>query len=355
MTKKPPTKKVLTKNTQLVAPVVWYKKPAKRTSELLARRPHRSFRRTRRRDYVRSLQLPGYFSFSNSVIKMLWSHRKIFLLLVVFYAILTAVLVGIASQDAYTTLTDTLKQSSGDFFKGDWGQFGQAGILFLSIITGSASQTLTEAQQVYASIIILLTWLSTVWLLRNLMAGKKVKLRDSLYNSSSPIVSTFLVALLIIVQLLPLAVALIGYSAASATGLLNGGIEAMLFWIVASLLAILSLYWMTSTLIALVVVTLPGMYPFRAIQTAGDLVVGRRVRILLRWLWMLLGIALTWGVVMLPVIIIDGWLKQVWPAISWLPTIPVVTLALSSLTVVWMASYVYMLYRKVVADEAGPV
>ena len=128
----------------------------------------------------------------------------------------------------------------------------------------------------------------------------------------------------------------------------------MVFWMVASLLAVLSLYWVTSTIIALVIVTLPGMYPMRALKTAGDLVIGRRLRILLRLLWMLLGIVVVWAAVMIPIVIFDTWLKGAWPAIASFPTIPLTLLAASSVTVVWAASYVYLLYRKVVDDDARP-
>ena len=353
-TKKKPVQK-LTLIRRIVASVSRWGFNAKTAyKNYMSRRPHRSFRRTRRRDYVRSLKLPGYWAFSLYVLKFLRQNKKIFLLLALAYAVISAVMVGVASQDTYTTLTDTLKQTSGDLFKGNFGQLGQASLLLLTIASGGISQSLTEGQQIYAGLIALLTWLTTVWLARNILAGKRVKLRDGLYNASAPILSTFLVALVLIIQLLPLAIALIGYSAAAATGLLNGGVEAMLFWIVAGLLTILSLYWITSTIIALVVVTLPGMYPFVAIKTAGDMVIGRRVRILLRFLWMALGVGIAWLIVMIPVIIFDSWIKGLWPAIQWLPTIPVVTLALSSMTIVWAAVYVYLLYRKVVADDADP-
>jgi hypothetical protein len=131
-------------------------------------------------------------------------------------------------------------------------------------------------------------------------------------------------------------------------------VEAMVVWAVILLLVVLSLYWMSSTFIALVVVTLPGMYPWQAIKTAGDLVIGRRLRILWRLLWLGFTIALSWVVVMVPVILFDAWLKGVLPALEWLPLVPVALLALSSLTVIWAASYVYLLYRKVVDDDAKP-
>ena len=354
-TKKKKSTKKLTKKQKFIAIV---KRPIlsvrTATDNYLARRPHRSFRRTRRRDYVRSLKMPGYWSFTSYVRKTLLSSRKTFLLLALVYAILTAITVGIASQDTYSTLTDTLRETSGDLFAGNWGEIGKASLLFVSTISGGLTSTLSDVQQIYAGLIALLTWLTTVWLLRNILAGHKVKLRDGLYNSGSPLLSTFLVAIVLVVQLLPLAIALIGYSAAVTSGLLNGGVEAMLFWIAAGLLTLLSLYWITSTFIALVVVTLPGMYPFQALKTAGDLVMGRRIRILLRILWMALGVAVTWILIMIPIILLDTWLKGLWPSIGWLPVIPFVLLIMSSLTIVWTASYIYLLYRRIVADDAAP-
>jgi hypothetical protein len=324
------------------------------TDTYLTRRPHRSFRRTRRRDYIRSLQLPGYWGFTTYVRKTLLQHKKVFLLLTLTYAILTGVLVGIASQATYTSLTTAIHQTSSDLFSGSLGQIGQAGLLFLSAITGDLNGNLTSVQQVYTGLIILLTWLTTVWLLRNILAGHKVKLRDGLYNASAPLLSTFLVAILLLVQLLPVAIAALGYQAAQTTGLLSGGIEAMLFWTVAGILVLLSLYWITSTFIALVVVTLPGMYPIEAIRTAGDLVIGRRIRILLRMLWLGLSVAVLWVVVMIPIILFDSWIKVLFPAIQWLPIVPVVMLVLSSVTAIWAAGYIYLLYRRIVADDSAP-
>jgi hypothetical protein len=193
-----------------------------------------------------------------------------------------------------------------------------------------------------------------VWLLRALLAGQKPRLRDGLYNAGAPIVPTLLVTLVLVVQLLPLAVVSIGYSAATASGLLSGGIEAMLFWTAALLLTVLSLYWATSTFMALIVVTLPGMYPLQALKSAGDLVVGRRVRILWRLLWILLLIAVIWSVIMIPTIIGDAWLKSVVPALAGVPLVPIILLLLGSVTIVVLAAYVYLLYRKVVEDDAAP-
>lgn len=318
------------------------------------RRPHRSFRMTRRRDYARSLKLPGYISFTNSVNRTLWQYRKVFVWLGILYAVLTIVLVGIGSQDTYLNLTDALYVVSTDVLDGDIGQLGQAVAILATIGAGGLTGTLTEGQQIYAVILTLLVWLTTIWLLRNLTAGHKVNMRDGLYSAGAPIIPTFIVAFALLVQLIPIGLVFVAYSAASASGLLAGGVEAMVFWVAAVMMGVLSLYWITSTFLALIIITLPGMYPMRALRVAGDMVVGRRIRILLRILWMIAVIAVTWIIVLIPVILLDGWLKGVWPQIEWIPIVPVVILLLGTLAVMWSSSYVYLLYRKVVDDDAQP-
>lgn len=325
-----------------------------RINNLLARRPHRSFQRTRRRDYARSLKLPGYWAFTNSVRQLLWQNKRLFLLLALTYAALTALLVGFASQDTYAQLSESLNEANDSVLSGDLGKLGEAGLLLTTGMIGAFNQTPTDTQRIFAAILGLMVWLTTVWLLRAIMAGHSPKLRDGLYNGSAPLISSLFIGFLIVLQLVPVAIAAIGFGAAVSTGLLDGGIEAMLFWVVAGMLTLLSVYWITSSILALVVVTLPGMYPLQAVKTAGDLVIGRRVRILLRFLWVCAITIVVWALVMIPLILFDDWLKNVWKGIEWLPIVPVALLAMGSVTVVWMASYVYMLYRRIVDDDASP-
>ena len=128
----------------------------------------------------------------------------------------------------------------------------------------------------------------------------------------------------------------------------------MLFWIVAGGLATLSLYWITTSVLAMVVVTLPGMYPMRALRIAGDMVVGRRLRILLRILWMLFLLALFWIIILIPVILIDIGVKNLVPGLQWLPVVPLIIAGLTTVSVIWISSYVYILYRRIVDDDADP-
>jgi len=338
--------------------VVWTKnyiiKMKRRIDGLRVRRPHRSFKRTMRRDYIRPLHLPGYWSFTNHVRRTLMNNRRLFFSLTALYALLTVTLVGIASQAAYTNLSDTLHNAGSDIFGGNWDAIGKAGLLLGAAVTGGFNAPLTSTQQVYAVLLVLMTWLTTVWLLRALLSGSRPKLRDALYNATAPLLSTFIVGIVAVIQLLPVALAAAGVAAAVATGLLNNGVEAMVFWTVVLLLVVLALYWVTSTFIALVVVTLPGMYPLEAIKIAGDLVIGRRLRILLRILWLLFTVALGWVSVMIPIILLDSWLKGMFTNLTGVPVVPISMLIMGSVSVVWAAAYVYLFYRKVVDDDAAP-
>lgn len=318
-----------------------------------SKNPHHSFRLTLRRDYKRPLELPGYWKFTRYVAKTLWQYRTTFLLLALVYAVLTAALIGIASQTTYAQLTETLRGASGEVF-GSWQQLGQALLMFVGTIgSGFSTQSTTSggAETLYGVMLILLVWLTTVWLLRNLLANQKVKLRDGLYSAGAPIFATYVLALVLLVQLIPLALAFLGYAAASSTGLLNQGVEAMLFWFAAAGLTLLSLYWTTSTLFAMVIVSLPGMYPFVALSRARDVVLGRRTRLLLRTIWLVFTIFIGWLVVLLPMIFIDIVVTGWWKWFENVPLIPVIVLALGALTVVWVAAYVYLLYRKVVDNN----
>lgn len=316
--------------------------------------PHQSFRRTYRRDYARSLKMPGYIAFTKEVWQVLWRNKSIFGLLVGVYALISGVLVGMASQSTYTQIGGLIRETGGDIFQGNFGNISEAGMLLLASLSGGINPNLSESQQLISGLLVLMIWMTTVWLLRALLAGHTPKLRDGLYSAGAPIVPTFILAVFAILQLVPAAVAAIGISAAMPTGLVSSGVEAMLFWAVVALLLLLSLYWLTSTIIALVVVTLPGMYPFYALKTANELVVGRRPRIILRIVWLIVTTVLAWGIIMIPIILFDAWLKGLWQPIEWLPIVPVSLLVCSSVSVVWIASYVYLLYRKVVDDDAAP-
>lgn len=352
-TKKPATqvvKKSSAKKPKRLTTKIWdgvknfFKKLHQRNRDFRSRRPHRSFRPTRRRDTVRKLKLPGYIAFGNQVWQMILKNRGLFLKFFLLYAVLSALIVGMLSQENYGLMRDTINSMDNDPGISKWIS------LFSGAVTGNVGSgtNVDSGQQILSVLFLLVGWLTIVWLLRHVMAGHKVKLRDGLYQSGAPLIATFMIVLVMVVQLLPFAIAMLIYAQLTGVGIINTGIaiENMAAWCALAVIAAMTLYWLTSSFIALIMVTLPGMYPFRALKAAGDMVVGRRLKILYRLLWMALPMLILWIVVLVPAILAD----DKWQ-IEWLPLVPIAALLLTTITLIWVATYIYMLYRKVVEND----
>ncbi|OYX44035.1 hypothetical protein B7Y94_00415 [Candidatus Saccharibacteria bacterium 32-49-12] len=324
-----------------------------RRLDYLNRRPHRSFKMSRRRDYQRSLDLPGYVQMTVDVVGLLIKNRRIFTGLVLVYAVLTLLLASVMSQDVYSQLTDLVDESRQEGVVGGFAaNFALFWGVFTSQLSGSAESSQGgSAQQVIGALLGLYTWLATIWLLRVLLAGKKPHLRDAIYSSGGPVIALMILAFVAVIQLIPASIALIAYSAADSSGLLDQTATLMLFGGGMLLLVTLSLYWLVSTVISMVIATLPGMYPFQALKLAGDIVVGRRMHILLRFGWAAILLLLVWLVVLLPIIMLDGAIKSSIEGLDGMPLVPIAATVMTSFSVVFIASYVYIFYRKMVESD----
>ena len=276
-----------------------------------------------------------------------------FLSMIILYALIIIFLGIITSQSTYDSIGKLVSESLGKIFDGGVGQLLNAGMLTFSSLAVDTTSLRAE-QGVMLALLVLMTWLTAVWLLREILLGLKPKLRDGLYNATAPLISTSVVLLILLIQLSPVGIMALAYSALVSVHILTEGFGMMLFGLLAASVLTLVLYWVTSTIIALVVVALPGMYPLRAIQAASDLVVGRRLRIMLRIVWAFVYSSVVWCVVMVSLVLLERGLSS---KLKWLESVPIVPFAgafMMALLFVWLAAYIYLLYRKVVADDAKP-
>ena len=315
-------------------------------------RLHQSFKRSYREDYARKLSVPGLLHHAAETFSIIFKNWKLFLPLIIFAVIFNVVLVGLMSEQTYVQFQETLEDTNAQIAGGEIGNFAKAGLLLISTVTtGGLTGGLGESQTIFAVIIFLLIWLVTIYLLRFRLADKKVKLRDGLYNACTPLISTFLVFLVAVIQAIPLFLVIFTYSAAVQTDFLSTPFYALVYFVFAAALLLLSGYLLSSTLIALVAVTAPGLYPMTALKTASDLMAGRRIRFVIRLIFLVLVLAVVWVVVMLPLITIDLWLKGL---ISWLegvPFVPILLLIMTCFTFIYISAYLYLYYRRVLAYE----
>lgn len=314
----------------------------------MERRPHRSFRRTRRRDLPKHPPLPKYVAFTAYCVKTIRRYKQPFGVLLVLYVLASIVLVGMTDQAQYSELSESFTTIAPALLGGNFSAVEQATALFTAAITGSLGEPLGEVQQLYLGLLGILSWLVVVWYVRHRLSNSEVAVRDALYNAGAPFISTVMVLLLIVLQFAPAALAVIAYSSALSAGALAGGVEAMVFAVAAGLMVILSLYWATSSFFAALIVTIPGTYPMRAIRMAGDIVLGRRLGVMLRLLWLGFILVLWWAIILIPMIILADKLAP-----AWLPLVPVTIQFLSASSVLFGATYIYLLYRKMIDEPAA--
>lgn len=300
--------------------------------------PHHSFRRTPsylwRQDLVGSLR--SSWSLTAETFGFMRTNKKVILGLGVIYAVLAYFLVGGLSQADYSSFKD----ASQKIFGGDLGAVTTAFSLFGATLGGAFNAPQSQMQQFLSGLLSIIFWLSLVWAARMLTAGKPIKIRDALYNGSAPLISSLVVMVVMSIQLLPAAIGIFAFATVSNGQWLHGGVEAMVFAAAAFLLSLLSLYWLASSIIGLVVVTLPGMYPLRALATSRDLVVNHRSSLIIRLISMGLIGLVVWGLTLIPIFMLDNWLR-----FSWLPLVPVTMQILVGFTLVFSSVYVYKLYR----------
>lgn len=315
-------------------------------------RLHTSFHRSYREDYERPLDIPGLVHHAMSTFQILFKNWKIFLPLVLLISVANVVLVGLMNEDTYVQFQKSMDSNANELLDGKLGTIARSGLLLVSTITtGGLSGTMTDVQQVFAVLLFAITWLVTIWLLRHLLAGQKVKMRDGLYNALTPLISSLAIIFVIFLQLIPIMIVIITYSAAVQTDFLSTPFYALVYFIFAALLSILSIYLISSSVVALVATSAPGLYPLTALHTASDLMAGRRIKFIVRLIFLAMVLVLLWVIVMLPLITLDLWLKTKLDFLVGLPFVSVELLLMTVFTAVYVTAYVYLYYRRMLDYE----
>ena len=337
----------------------WYKKAAvgvaspfvrfyARLRHARASASHQSFVLTRRRDTPSKPKLEGFIAFTVSVFRTLWEAKGLFSRFLALYFVLAVVMVGViqgTNMETINTVIDSANEASSGAIA---EPLTRAFVVVTSSLSGSLNSNLTEVQQFYMLALYIFVALVTVWLLRQQLASKKVTLRDGLYSAGAPLIALYVLVAVALLQLIPVALAILAYTTAVSGGFINGGIEAAMFSVALFLAGVLTLYFMLTTLFALMIATIPGTYPFKAYATAKKIIIGQRLRLLMRLFWMALVLALIWYVVLIPVALVVN-------AFGWNNTlvIPVAVQVMTGFLLIYGTSYCYLLYRRMIDDPVA--
>lgn len=306
---------------------------------------HKSFRRSYREDYKRELEVPGIMYHTFASFRYIFKNWKLFLPLIVIAVVMAVMFIGLMKESTYQQFQTVLDETTEEMGFGDIGAVAKGGLLLIATATtGGLAGDSNESHTVFVVLIFLILWLVTIFILRHRLAGHKIKLRDALYNAMTPLVSTFVVFVIAVFQCIPIFLLIIVFSAAVQTEFLATPFYALVFFIFAAVMILISGYLLSSTLMAFVAVSAPGLYPMKAMHAASDLMMGRRFKFVLRIVALILVLLITWVIVMLPLIVFDLLMKNFeWT--SQIPFVPVCLLVMTCFTGIYITTYFYLYYR----------
>lgn len=257
-------------------------------------------------------------------------NKRIFFGITGIYLLLTILLVkGLSGSNEIPELKQTLQEALG----GTTGQLAASTAIF-GLLLGNTTVVNSEVAGTYQSILLIVTSLAIIWALRQTHANKSIWIREAYYRGMYPLIPFLAVLFVIGLQLLPLAAASWLFNITVVAGLAVTTIEQVVWIILCFLLALLSLYMVSSSVFALYVVTLPDMTPMRALRSTRELVRQRRWEILRKVLFLPLMLLIIGAVIMLPLIL------YLTPLAEW------AFFVLSMFALGLSHSYMYSLYRE---------
>lgn len=222
----------------------------------------------------------------------IWQFKKIFIGIFLIHFAIYFLLVRTPVTTDIGSVTDSVQSAFGE-------NKGSAGETFTTLGSVIGISSVSQTNTLASTVLFLFMSFVYIWAIRQLHAKQQIQVRDAYYQSLTPAVPSLLVLLIASIQLIPFVVASFVYATARAGGLFKSGFEDLSIFIITALIAVLCFYWLTSTIIAFYIVTLPGMYPLQALKAAKKLVQFRRLAIFKRVVVLPVILALTYTVLLL--------------------------------------------------------
>jgi len=272
--------------------------------------------------------IPGAFKLMKGALGVMRQNWKPFLGIIVIYGLLNLLLVQSFNASGINQTKDNLDAMN----TGRFGNLLSSTMLFVYMASSSGNVTNTTAGA-YQLILTLVTSLALIWTLRHVYAGKKARVRDGFYWGMYPLIPFILVLLAAAIQLLPVVVGGFIYNLVN-TGIAATGVEAIIWGVFFGLLALVSLYMLSSSIFALYIVCLPETQPMEALRSARELVRFRRWTVMRKLLFLPVFLLITGGLIIIPLIYIAAPLAGITFLITSMLGLPIIH------------SYIYRLYRE---------
>ena len=245
-------------------------------------------------------KLPSWWHLFMKSLALMRANKKAIMVFVIVYGLLNLLLVrGLTSTVDIEGVKESLSSIVGDGSSGLATGFTAFGLLLDASTKGSG-----EVAQVYQTFLLIIASLALIWLYRQQQAGNKVTMKMAFYRGMYPLVPFTLVLLVISLQMIPALIGNFLYTTVISNDLVVGGLEQTAWLLFFASTVILSLYMISSSSMALYIVTLPEMTPMIALRQARELVRYRRFSVILRCIAIILIIFALLFLIVLPVIFI---------------------------------------------------
>jgi hypothetical protein len=260
---------------------------------------YRSFRLHKRIKHP-GKRLPNWWVLLKKSLNLMIVNKRQIAMFGLVYGLLNILLVrGFASSIDIVGLQESLGTIVGEESAGLVGGFTAFGLLLDASLQGSG-----EAAQIYQFLLLVIASLALIWMYRQQQAGNTVTMKMAFYRGMYPFIPFVLVMLVIGIQFIPALLGNFLLTTVISGGLAVGALEQIMWFLFFAMTLLLSLYMITSSSIALYIVTLPEMTPMIALRQARELVRYRRFSILIRSFAILLVILALLFVIVLPIIFI---------------------------------------------------
>lgn len=206
------------------------------------------------------------------------------------------------------------------------------------VVATSSGAESGSAAGVYQSILLIIFLLAYVWLFRRTndeTTPVKLAVKEPFYKGMQQLVPFLLTILVIGLQLIPLIVGLGIFGIVQSNGLAATTVEVFLWGLMAGSLSVLTLYFLSSSIIALVIVTLPGTTPMQALKNAKKKTEFRRSAVMVRLFALTLLVSIVLGLLLMLTILVI-------PAAA-----EFIFLVLSAVSLPIVVGAVYKLYRAI--------
>lgn len=309
-------------------PIVKQPKLSSKSSKTRKKPEYKSFRLQKRLKHP-GPKLPNWWILLKKVFALLAVNKKPIFVFFILYAVLNILLVrGIAPTIDISGIQESYEELGIE--TSGWA----AGLTAFGSLLQFGASNVNPTAQLYQLILIVVAALAFIWLFRQQQAGNQVTMKMAFYRGMYPIIPFVLIICVIGLQLIPATIGNFLFSTVVANGLVVGFLEQLLWLMLFIFTLILSFYWVSTSLIALFIVTLPEMTPMQSLREAKQLVSLRRISVMLKILALIVIIFLAIAIIILPLIFLNALIAE------W------VFFAITILLIPFTTAYLFSLYRE---------